>query len=126
MQTSHKSMLKSFDLSLRSLAKFARFRPRTEKERDGFMAIYSASDRAQLKGRRLFQTMPGKIRLGPEAMREGDIIVTTENSLVPLVLREQENFHRFVGIAVLLHGEWFAARDKALEDKKKIKDIEIR
>jgi archaellum biogenesis protein FlaJ (TadC family) len=87
---------------------------------------YGTSKGVYLAGRRLFQTYAGTIDLGQEAMREGDLIVTVKNSIVSLVLRTQENLHRFVGLAALLQDEWLAAHDKALEDKTQIKDIEIR
>ncbi|KAF1842753.1 HET-domain-containing protein [Cucurbitaria berberidis CBS 394.84] len=54
-----------------------------------------------LRGRRVFLTKTHHVGLGPEAMREGDIIIELEGSNVPFVLRQQEHFYQFVGAAYI-------------------------
>jgi hypothetical protein len=53
----------------------------------------------RLRHRRLFLTRRNQVGLGPEAMREGDVIVNLKGSTLPFIVRPQGSFYRFVGAA---------------------------
>lgn len=59
--------------------------------------IYHPAER--LRGRRLFLTERNQVGLGPEAMRQGDVIVNLKGSTLPFILRPHGSFYRFVGAA---------------------------
>jgi hypothetical protein len=116
---SHKRMLKTFD---RSLQHEVIKSPMKSISLPSFQRRWGQ----RLHGRRLFRTKKGLMGLGPEAMHTGDVVFALDASDVPIVVRPQGPFYRFVGVAVVLRNEWSEWRDKVLEDVTLVKDIEIR
>jgi hypothetical protein len=86
-------------------------------------AVYQAR---YLRGRSLFRTKAGLVGVGPQAMREDDIVFTLDSCDVPLIIRAEGSFFRFVGLAAILPNEWRDARNQALGSGTKLREIEIR
>jgi hypothetical protein len=76
--------------------------------------------------RRLFLTQRNQVGLGPEAMRQGDVVVNLEVSTLPLVVRPQGSFFRFVGAARMPESMRLVAMTRAEEEGAEIETIEIR
>lgn len=66
------------------------------------------------KGRRFFTTEAGRIGVGPEFMKEGDLIVILFGGQVPYIVREVEGKHRLIGecyIDGIMQGEAVTGAD---------------
>jgi hypothetical protein len=122
----HRNMLESFEQSIQWAIKALRQPLKQKRELCESFVINSARDRQFLQCRRLFRTKASISGLGPEAMRENDIVITLESNRVPLVIRAEGSFYRFVGTAFLLQDEWHDACEKAQDSGAQVKEIEIR
>jgi hypothetical protein len=80
----------------------------------------------RLRHRRLFLTQRNQVGLGPEAMRQGDVVVNLKGSTLPLVIRPQGSFYRFVGAARMPESMRLDAMAQAEQEGAKIELIEIR
>ncbi|KAF1828781.1 hypothetical protein BDW02DRAFT_603124 [Decorospora gaudefroyi] len=85
-----------------------------------------------LRGRRLFKVTPRftilepYFGLGPEAMREGDILVEFDRRDVPLIFRSQGSFYQFVGAAFLPGVSQLTLFDDVEKLRADMEDFEIR
>jgi hypothetical protein len=80
----------------------------------------------RLKYRRLFLTQRNQVGLGPEAMRQGDVVVNLKGSTIPFIVRPQGSFYRFVGAARMPESMRRDAMAQAEQEGAKIELIEIR
>jgi hypothetical protein len=85
---------------------------------------FHSADR--LKHRRLFLTQRNQVGLGPEAMRPGDVVVNLKGSTMPLIIRPQGTFYRFVGAARMPESMRRDAMAQAEQEGAKMELIEIR
>ena len=89
--TPAESMLKSICLSIEICS-------RDESETDTIKDSHPDYERFW-RGRRLFATSDRYVGLGPEAMREGDIITFLAMNKAPSILRPQDDFYQYIGTA---------------------------
>jgi hypothetical protein len=80
----------------------------------------------RLRHRRLFLTRRNQVGLGPEAMREGDVIVNLKGSTLPFIVRPQGSFYRFVGAARMPESMRHDAMAQAEQEGAKMELMEIR
>jgi hypothetical protein len=80
----------------------------------------------RLRHRRLFLTQRNQVGLGPEAMRQGDVVVNLKGSTIPFIVRPQGSFYRFVGAARMPESMRRDAMAQAEQEGAKIELIEIR
>jgi hypothetical protein len=119
---SHKIMFDSFHRSLQCAKEVAN---RSEQPK-GYNVCDAVYGGRYMQGRQLFRTKAGLTGVGPQAMREEDVVFTLGNSDVSLVIRAEGSFFRFVGLAAMLPQEWRDARNQALRSGTKLREIEIR
>jgi hypothetical protein len=80
----------------------------------------------RLKHRRLFLTQRNQVGLGPEAMRQGDVVVNLKGSTLPLIVRPQGSIYRFVGAARMPESMRLNAMVQAEREGARMEIIEIR
>jgi hypothetical protein len=80
----------------------------------------------RLRQRRLFLTQQNQVGLGPEAMREGEVVVDFKGITLPFIVRRQGSFYRFVGAARMPESMRRNAMVQAEQGGAKMELMEIR
>ena len=75
--------------------------------------------------RRLFVTRKGYLGLGPEALREGDLVCILSGGPVPYILRKRENHYYLVGESYVYSMMGHEAVQQWQEGKLLLKDFEL-
>ena len=126
-----RAMINNFQEHIRTLGHSDELLLHMGSRRRGILLVRAdCGFKESLRGQKFFGTsLPssnGSFGLGPATMQEGDILIQTEASNVPYVLRRQDWFHQFIDAASIPEGVLDKILDTAQERGVKIEEVEIR